>query len=59
MVFMIIFKWLNVYDPSLAPSIITTMINMTLTPTQIVLIFFNNLNLYYQLIKKVTLSIMG
>jgi len=45
MVFMIIFKWLNVYDPSLAPSIITTMINMTLTPTQIVLIFFNNLNL--------------
>lgn len=31
--FMIIYKWLHVYDPSTAPSIITLMINMVLQPT--------------------------
>lgn len=36
MVFMIIFKWLNVYDPEDAPSIINTMINMVLTPFRVV-----------------------
>ena len=30
--FMVIFKWLKVYDSSAAPSIITTLINMTLNP---------------------------
>lgn len=35
--FMIIFKWLNVYESAEAPSIINNMINLFLSPTRIVL----------------------
>jgi len=31
--YLIIYKWLHVYNPSKAPSIITLMINMILQPT--------------------------
>lgn len=30
--YMIVYKWLNSYDPSTAPSIITLLINMALDP---------------------------
>lgn len=38
--FLIIFKFLNVYEPELAPSIISTLIGMALTPLEIVNIYF-------------------
>ena len=34
--FLMVFKWLNHYEPNEAPSIISTMIDMILTPSKIV-----------------------